>query len=512
MVTERKKIYKIGVAITLILFLAVAMVLLKLERNTCLGLQTISTEQYNSMEGFTKTDINAEFVFNSAPAAIDIATKTIYISQNSEKLVSANDLEGVFSIKNPNLTAKILKDNNYENLSEAVKNNQPLTLVVFSGQTEYDIYNVVISTLPVMCFWGEFNGYNEGNIELLYGQLSFWDGYDEEYRGYRTENCFVEWHKRGQASSGMKKKPWKLSLKNEKGENKNLSLCGLGADDDWILNAMALDDLDLREKTVMDLCGEIEKQTGETLTTKAEYIELVVNDEYRGLYIIMRRIDDKYLNLDDDILLKGAKAYVNQISLDTYGRVYSPYDELGTDRFLEEYFVNGYEQYMDIDNYMDILLIMRYCSLYDNSGSKNIFYQLSDLDTDYTVKLLLWDVDMGFGLHFDNVNVKFVYRFEYAINTLPKRMEMAKLTELYPDIENRIATRWAELRESVFDTENVKSIISNNYMEITQSGAYQRDVEQWGLYYGGEDTMENIYTFVDRHTSVIDNYYSQYIS
>ena len=508
MVTNRRNICRTGLAVTAILLLIIAVAFIRLEKSTFLGVQTISETQYNNLKEYALTDLDPAFEFNGIPAAVDSETNTIYISQNHRNITSVADFEGALTVKNPDFTIKLLKDNAFENPGEAVKNNRPFTLVVYSSTKEYTLYNIVISTLPVINISGDFSGYNENGEELFYGGISFWDGFDEEYNSYRTEYTNVEWRKRGQTSSGYSKNPWKLSLKNNKGENKNLSLCGLGADDDWILNAMALDDLNIREKLAMDLCSEIEQQTGNVMATKGEYVELVLNGNYKGLYIIMRRIDGKYLNLDDDILLKGTKFQVDKITADTYGKAYTPYSEAETNRFLDNYFVNGYERYIDLNSYMDIVIMIQYGSMIDNGITKNIYYHLSDLHTDYKVKLLLWDVDMSFGLSYSN---GFVYRLESSINSMPGRMEQGAMKELYPDLTFMMADRWSELRESVLEPDNVKSIISDNYTAITQSGSMQRDFDRWGLYYNGEDTIDNLYSFVDRHTERMDTYYSQYI-
>lgn len=509
MTTKNKRIYGTAITATLFLLVLVAVVLIRYENNSVIGVQKMPLETYRQMDTSKRSDILTEFTFNGIPAAVDNSTRTIYISQNVSGNYTAKDMEGVLQCADSSLRLKLVEDENFDALHTAVADNVGLKLLVFASDGRYDEYVVVISSLPIMNISGGIYAADDEGDDLFAGEMSFWDGYDEEYSGYKTEHCYMEWHQRGTSSANKDKKPWKLSAKDADGKNKNISLCGLGSDDDWLLSAMARDDLDIREKFIMDLCGEVSAATnGEVLSSRAEYVELVLNGEYQGLYIIMRRIDEKYLGLDDDILLKGATSYIDDITLDTYGRIYAPYTKEQTDSFLAENFVDGYIDKIDRENFVKISLLMQYCCLFDNTGTKNIFFVLQNPYTDYKVKMLLWDVDMSFGIHYRNA---FLYRYDYAVSAFCKRDEYRELAAAYPELETELAQTWFRLRQTVFDTDKIKADIDSHYNVIAQSGAYKRDLDKWGLYYHGQDTFESLYSFVEQRGSYLDNFYSQYI-
>ena len=97
-----------------------------------------------------------------------------------------------------------------------------------------------------------------------------------------------------------------------------MSLVGLGADDDWILNPMNLDDTKLKETLFMDLWNQRAEQVNWNENMSAgEYVEVVINQEYWGLFQLQRRIDGKFLSLgSQDILLKsGVKLNTDTVEL-----------------------------------------------------------------------------------------------------------------------------------------------------------------------------------------------------
>ena len=142
-----------------------------------------------------------------------------------------------------------------------------------------------------------------------------------------------------------------MSLKKENGENLNVDLIGMGADGDWILNPMNLDDTKLREKSAIDLWNNyIKNPANDYAMSDAQYVEVISNGEYYGLYLLQRRVDAKYLQLDKDtdLLFKGAPTWVAYSVYDGYRVVHLPYE-------LEQTYMTLYESLntIDVNNYVD---------------------------------------------------------------------------------------------------------------------------------------------------------------
>ena len=102
----------------------------------------------------------------------------------------------------------------------------------------------------------------------------------------------------------MDKKPWKVSLKNKNGEQLKESILGMRKDDDWILNPMYSDMSRVREKTAYQLW---EKTSAVTETyvpsSRLQYVELLFNGSYHGIYGLTEPLDGKQVGLSDGDLL-----------------------------------------------------------------------------------------------------------------------------------------------------------------------------------------------------------------
>ena len=96
---------------------------------------------------------------------------------------------------------------------------------------------------------------------------------------------------RGAISRKFPKKSYALETQDADGDNANVSLLGMPAENDWILHAPYSD------KTLMRnvLAYHLAWQTGH-YASRTRYCELLVNDEYMGIYVLMEKI-----KIDDNI-------------------------------------------------------------------------------------------------------------------------------------------------------------------------------------------------------------------
>ncbi len=94
---------------------------------------------------------------------------------------------------------------------------------------------------------------------------------------------------RGASSSALAKVPYKVGLLDENGEPRNISLCGMRKDDDWVLYATHSDNTHVRDMVGWRLWKRM-TETSDALTAarlSAEYVELLIGDKYEGLYVLM---------------------------------------------------------------------------------------------------------------------------------------------------------------------------------------------------------------------------------
>lgn len=86
---------------------------------------------------------------------------------------------------------------------------------------------------------------------------------------------------RGNSSWNLKKKPYKLKLAVAS------DLLGMGSARKWILLANGYDETDLRDKLVYDMAAKLSPNW----SPQCEYVNLYVNGEYRGLYLLSEKVE-----------------------------------------------------------------------------------------------------------------------------------------------------------------------------------------------------------------------------
>lgn len=103
---------------------------------------------------------------------------------------------------------------------------------------------------------------------------------------------------RGSSSQMLSKKPYGLeTLQDDNVTNNNVSILGMPKENDWILNSLAYDQTGMRDV----ISYELSEKLGQ-YTPRRVYCEVVINDDYKGLYVFMEKIkaDDGRVNIDKD--------------------------------------------------------------------------------------------------------------------------------------------------------------------------------------------------------------------
>lgn len=500
------------IAVFLIFLLALGGVLLfcrATETRSCMGVPILSEQEQAELGRYVKTDLSWDLRCNGQRAAVDLPSSTIYISQNIQPGTKAEDLLGSLQAS-PSVGLSFAPDEAFEDLASAVAQGHVFRLNARYGSDKYMQYDLVFTPLPVLRIDGESIGKNEKGKDICDGEICLWMGNDPETGRYSVKTSDALWNVRGGFSATLVKTPFKVSLKKNSGDNRNLSLAGLGEDDDWILNPMNLDDTKLKEKLFMGLWNQRAEQVDwNEKMSDGEYVEVVINQEYWGLFQLQRRVDGKFLSLGPgDILLKSG----SDLSADTvetaYEIVYTSLTEQETYAQMEGFF-RAEEDILNLDNFLDVNLFLQAASAMDNI-QKNIFYHLRKTEDGYRMYLLPWDTDMSWGTVWRDEAGGFIYDFEASRQNVTLRQEYAWMERYHPDLNRQMAERWLELRETVLTMDAVTAILQQEQQVLDQSGAWKRDTERWGLYYEGVDSLENLYRSVEARFAWVDAYYDQY--
>jgi hypothetical protein len=90
---------------------------------------------------------------------------------------------------------------------------------------------------------------------------------------------------RGWSTSNFPKKPYNFETRDAAGENLNISLFGWTAENDWVLRASYIDHTFIRN----GLANYMSRKNG-YWASHTRMVELVLNGEYQGIYILMEKI------------------------------------------------------------------------------------------------------------------------------------------------------------------------------------------------------------------------------
>lgn len=469
------------------------------QSETCLGVELIEPEQAATYTESFILNAAASLQYNGEQAPVDVVTSTIYLAIQPDK--TASELAGRLECEPPIGQLFFVRDDAFDDMAEAVAQGHVFTLLATDGAQGCMRYNVVFTTLPVVALSA-----SGGDGENIYGMIRAWDPYNEVGGVTQPIGENARWHLRGYTSQSTAKKSWKISVCKEDGTAQNVNLAGLGSDDDWMLNPMSMDDTRVRENLLMTLWNQIAAQSDWDLqSSSGKYVEVLINGEYRGLYLLQRRVDRKLLGLEDELLFKGRSSEALDTAMDVYKIVYSPLNMA-----LSYEAMSGVWQDVttwDVNNYVDMCLFIQFGALADNCIHKNMFYLLQAQGDGYVCSMIPWDVDMAFGTTWVD-GVGFQYGGDRMLTYMPKRRGYDDMLALHPELEEQLSTRWFELRQGVFSWENIQSTLQETLQTIYDSGAYEREFQTWKPRYEGQDTHEVLEQWIQDRLQWCDEYYA----
>ena len=321
---------------------------------------------------------------------------------------------------------------------------------------------------------------------------------------------------RGSSSLNYPKQQYRFETKDNEGNDKNVSLLGLPRENDWVFHGPYDDQSQIRNVLAFKLSNQIGRYAPRT-----RFCELVLNGNYRGIYVLMEKIKrDKYrVNIDkmSETDISGNSVtggYI--IKIDKFsgenigywrselGTVYQYHypkaDDISIEqiRYIQNYmdefesYVNGddanlnqlktIEKFLDIDSLVDHFLINEFCMNVDAYRISAYMYKDRDSSGGKLTMGPIWDFNLSFGKTWWSWDMyrsdvwQFNYNAEYPDDAFQVPFWWIKLANS-PKISNKICQRWNELRETIFSVSHVHSLIES-YTD-TLSDALVRNFERW---------------------------------
>lgn len=319
---------------------------------------------------------------------------------------------------------------------------------------------------------------------------------------------------RGESSLTFPKKSFKVETKDNLGNNLNFPLMGFPEENDWIFYGPYSDKSLIRNAVTFELY-----QSLEGYASKIQFFELVLNNSYEGIYLLMEkikrdknRVDIATLNPQDTIGEELTGGYIVRLdkiepngspgffsyptpNFQNYGpnyfQFYDPKDEeLNSIQktYIQSYFqeaesaltnsnffnpVTGYQKYIDIKSFIDYHIMNELTKNVDGYRFSTYFYK----DKSDVIKAgPPWDFNLAYG------NVDYwdeAYKTDGWIYPYPDRLWWTvRMLQDYSYL-SQLHCRWKTLRLNEFSNENIETKIDSlvNYL----GDATQRNFERWQI-------------------------------
>ena len=346
-----------------------------------------------------------------------------------------------------------------------------------------------------------------GIIDNGAGQANF---ITDEYNDY---DGLISIEIRGASSQFFPKKNYGFETQDEAGENNNVSLLGMPEENDWIFHGPFADKSLMRNV----LAYHMGRATGR-YAPRTRWCELIINGDYRGVYILTERIKRdanrvdiaklKPEDIEGDELTGG---YILQIDRDDnstdadgwysiypdnkfYAYNYPDYDDIMPQQaeyirnYMSEFedamyaddYQDNYLTYVNIGSWVDYFLVTEVGKHIDAYKLSFYMHKKKDSNGGKIHFGPLWDFNLGFGnFDFDCPADPegWSYLFgDYCSFWLP--FWAKKLTDI-PQVSHQIDCRWEELRSGPLRTDSLLQFIDDNVALLED--AQVRNFNRWQI-------------------------------
>ncbi len=336
-----------------------------------------------------------------------------------------------------------------------------------------------------------------------------------EYEGYLGIEI------RGQSSTLYPKKGYGIEFRDEFGEDVNVEVLGFPLEEDFVLHGPFADKTLIRNAVAYTLASELMEYAPRT-----RFVELFINEDYRGVYLMVEKIkrdanrvdianllevDVEGEELEGGYILRFDKIDSNEEILWSSPYMEEPgdnvadfvafepkYDEIQDEQtdYIMDYMTdfenalidptfsfqgNSYTDYIDISTAIDFILMTEITKNVDGYRISTYMYK----DKNDVLKIgPVWDFNFAMGNADyceggDHVGWQFNFNFVCPWDGKGNHFWWRRFLE-DPAFEQQLMNRYDELRETVFSLESIHARIDSLVAEIGDD-AVQRNFEKFPI-------------------------------
>ena len=374
--------------------------------------------------------------------------------------------------------------------------------------SEYNEYSLPLVNVEVDVSGLKKESYIPGHITIVDAEMR------TEGRLMASFDCKLRY--RGASSLKYEKKSFAIKLLDSDGEDLDANVFGIRKENDWILDAMAIDRIRMRNRVCFDIWNEISKTPYKTdfdnrNGTLGYFVEVYLNGDYHGLYCMTDKIDRKLLGLkkakeqsDGSVYVRGVlykgEAWTDATRMTGYdisesfdGEAWNGWELQYPDDYpcydawkplmnlidfcntRNAFFKLHYRQHFYFDNLVDYAIFIMGLNIIDNNV-KNTHFSCPDINVNETFLITPWDLDCSLGglyegSHFD----EYVKITNLTGNYLFYQMYMYNVDNFRESMKER----WQELSLGIMSPNNFNARLDAYAKRFKESGAWQREYDKW---------------------------------
>ena len=403
-----------------------------------------------------------------------------------------------------------------------------LIFIISSIYLNAQTVNFTSSNLPIFVintFGQEIP--NEYKINARLGVIYNGEG----VRNYLTDpfNHYDGWigiELRGSSSLIFPKKSYAVETRDSLGNDKSVSLLGLPSEADWVFFGPYNDKTLIRDVLAYKLARDMGRYA-----SRSRFFELVINGEYKGLYVLLEkikrdanRVNIKKLNPADttgDALTGGYIIKIDKLDGENNDGWYSnfrPFPQLSARIFYQYHYpkpgdiveaqknyikawihsfesamfgpyyadtILGYPKYIDVQSFVDYILLNELVKNIDAYRLSTFFYKDRDSRNPKLFAGPVWDFNLAFGncdyyQAFNSSGWYLEYVSEYQnIPSWENYFIPFWWKKIFTDqnFKNKFRQRYIELRNSVWTNQRINSTIDSLVQLLEESR--QRNFQKW---------------------------------
>lgn len=278
------------------------------------------------------------------------------------------------------------------------------------------------------------------------------------------------------------------------GEDQPTDVLGMGSDSDWILNGQYVDRSLFRNRLLYDLYQSL--GGADRYATETRFCELELDGDYRGIYTLGEKIEREEGRVDigkadvdgESFIIKLDDEYGFHDNAVGYGEWQMEYPDLdeGSAAVVSEY-LTGWEQailgsdpaaifdWVDLDSAVDWVLLQEFAKNQDA-------YRLSvHLWKDEGGKMFFspWDLDLSMGYPYTDCGATGWNPRDFLRDGQVQSIDFIRAMAAAPAFEERLVSRWAEMREGSFSDEAVLERIAG--YDETLAPAIEANFARWPI-------------------------------